>query len=423
MNNEAESLVLAGILGNPEAYWSINDVGLSAEDFLGVGNRNVMRAIDRVVKARKTPELPHVLEMLRLDNDDTAVEYIKKLQSLGASTAQAKEYARTVKGLSVSRQLVQVSARIAELAREKRADAEAVMSEAEAELRRVRSTLPMPDRSPDPADILLRLRSQPESRSIPLRFSPTLQSLTGGLHPGHLWVIGGFSSTGKSAVLINLIADSLRERKWVGLFSVEMTQEQYAIRLLSLLSGIPQRALRDRAVIGLDQHEALRKAESAVARAPMRIYDTVYRLGDIRTKAIQMKETEGLDVLCVDYIQNVHGGTGDEVSDARAVTIELQLLAKELDCTVIALSQVSNEMAKYQAEGGSLNYYAFRGSGAIKDAADFAILLKRDRAARSPLLDMHVVKNRHGEMAVIQTEMDLPTGRITELPTEEDAID
>lgn len=421
-NQEAEALVLAGILKHPDAFWSINEVGLKSEDFLGSENRRVFKAIDAVVSERKQPDLPLILEELRVSDAGTTNEYMGRLTTLPVSVPQAIEFARTVKGLAVSRELASVGASIIEIAREHRSDTDAAVAEAESMLRRVRDTMPAPERSPDPSDILRRMRAAGPSSGIPIRFSPTIQSLTGGLHNGHFWVIGGFSSTGKSAVACNIVRDVLKDRgRWVGIISTEMTQEQYLVRMLSLMSNVPQRSIRDRLPTeSFDSAQALKEAETELARANLRVFDTVYRMSDIRLQAQRMKETTGLDVLLIDFLQNVSGTSGDEVADAREVAIQSQLLAKELNCTVVAFSQVSNEMARYQQDGGDNNYYSFKGSGAIRDAADVGIMLKRDRVKQSPILDFHVVKNRHGELAVVPTHMDLPTGRITEMEAGEE---
>jgi len=406
VNVEAEVMALGGILSNPNDFWSINDVGLLPEDFIQAGHRSTMKAILEVAGDRKIPEGPSVIEHL----DGVSPDLVVKLSSSGVSAPQAIEAARIVKGLATSRRLQIVGARIMEIARDNRSDSGLAVAEADSLLRGVRATLPAEDRSPDPSDILDRLASYETVPGIPIRFSPLVNQTLGGMMPGHLWVIGGFSSTGKSAALTNLVKDALRAKKWVGVFSLEMTQEQYIIRLLSLLSGVAQYDIKTRAYVGLDVVENVRAAEAYLRRSPLRVYDTLYRLPDIRSRAIQMKETSGLDVMAVDFIQNVHV-EGDEVKDARTTILSLQNLAKELDCTVLALSQVSNEMAKWE---GDRNYYSFKGHGAIRDAADVAIMLKRDRQASPTIMDFNIVKNRHGEFRNIPMTFDPKTGRLTE---------
>lgn len=421
LNNEAEALFLAGVLRHPDSYWSLNEVGLTHEDFLGTENRKVMKAIASVVAEKKAPELPFVLEELRGNDNALTIEYIQRLLATPCTVAQAIEYSRTVKGLATSRHLTSAGAAIIELAREHRADSETAISEAEALLRRVRDTMPTPERSPDPSDILRRLRQGGPKTFIPIRFSPTLQSLTGGLQPGQLWVIGGFSSTGKSAVAVNILVDVLQANKSAMVVSPEMTQEQYVIRLLSALSMVPQRNIRDRLPMDLDTSNAIAAAERGLSRSALKVFDYIYRIQDVRSQAQRMQETTGLDVLVIDFIQLLRASTGDfSFGDMTEIILELQQMAKDLRCTVVAFSQVSNEMAKWDSQGGDENYYAFKGSGAIKDAADFAVMLKRDRVRQSPTLDFHLLKNRHGELAVVPTHMDLPTGRITEMEMGDD---
>jgi replicative DNA helicase len=424
LNHEAESLFLAGLLRHPDAYFSVNDIGIEPNDLLGQENRRVLKAIAAVVADKKVPELPNVLEELRGGDAALTIEYVQRLLAMPCSTAQAMEYAKTVKGLSVARQLTQAGASIIELAREHRSDADSAIAEAESLIRKVRDTLPAPERSPEPGDILRRIRQGGPKKFVPIRFSPTLQELSGGLQPGHLWVIGGYSSTGKSAVAVNFIVDVLRNRSAATVITPEMTQEQYMIRLLSAIAMVPQRAIRDRLPGDLESMNELRKAESALERSNLRIYDDVFRNADVRARAVREKETTGLDVLFVDYIQLIRGSAGDfAYQDTTEVILDLQQLAKDLSITVIAFSQVSNDQAKWDAEGNDSNVYSFKGSGTVKDAADLAVMLRRDRARQSPSLDFGVVKNRHGELKTIPMLMDLPTGRIIEDETgyEEDA--
>jgi replicative DNA helicase len=197
--------------------------------------------------------------------------------------------------------------------------------------------------------------------------------------------------------------------------SLEMKDEVYMLRLLSLLSGISQRQLRQRVTLGMEEHEALAKAERQLAQSNLRIYDNIYSLKGIRSTARRMKETVGLDVLIVDFLQNVSVDGKDEWASARETALECQRIAKDLDCTVVAFSQVSNEQAKRADAGESGSYYSFKGHGGIRDAADVGIMLWRDLKANSPVLHVEVVKNRHDEKGKVYADMDLPTGRIKEI--------
>lgn len=417
-NSEAENFVLAGILRNPDEVYSIyGDSTLSSDDFIGTEARRIARAVDECIAERRSPTLPYIIESLRLNGHDDTIEYVSRLNSLPCSVSDAIEYGRTVKGLSINRSLANAGARIIEIAREERSDYTAAVSSAETVLRGITSMMPTPERSPEPADIIRRMKSTGPVQTVPLYFSPTLQAATGGIHVGEFWVIGGFSSTGKSAFAANLILDILNSRdKKVALFNVEMSQETYMTRLLSIKSGVPQKSIRDRVSIGLDQHQVLEGAMRDLERAPLRIYDTIGSISGIKSESKRIKEQNGLDVVVIDYIQSIKGQANDEVRDAREVAIECQSMAKELQCAVVAFSQVSNAFAQQDnAEGGAGNFYSFKGHGAIRDNADVALMLRRDRKRQSPALNVSIEKNRHGELAQFVCHMTLATGAIEEM--------
>jgi replicative DNA helicase len=406
-------LVIAAMLRYPDDYWSINDVALAPNDFLNSECKKIMKAIDNVVAGKKVPDVPLVLEEIRVSGSDTTAEFVTRLASEPCSVAQAHEYARTVKGLSASRTLANTGAKIIEIAREKRSDYESAMSEVDSLIYKARQVLPPEERSPEAADILERMRVAPPSDSIPITFAPTLQTVTQGYAPGMFWIVGGFSSVGKSAMGVNMALDVLRKRRNVCIMSFEMPSETYMLRFLSVVSGIPARTLRSGVTLPFDHGERLDKARSQLARSNLFIDDTARSLKAIRSKATRLKETKGLDMLMVDFIQNVYV-TGDEFGDARATALELQNLAKDLSCTVVGFSQVSNAQAQRDRDGGDKNYYSFKGHGAIRDAGDVGIMLRRDQVQGSPLLNVSIVKNRHDALADFWCEMDLGTGRITE---------
>ena len=145
-------------------------------------------------------------------------------------------------------------------------------------------------------------------------------------------------------------------KKSVSIVSLEMTQETYIRRFLSVMTGIPQSVLREGMTLPFDDSDKLERAKASLGRSLLHIEDTRSTLAGIRSYAAKAKETIGLDMLIVDFIQNISAG-GDEFSDARNAALELQRLAKEFSCAVIAFSQVSNEQAKRDADGAASNYY------------------------------------------------------------------
>jgi len=397
-NNEAEQFLIAAVLRNPQSYFEINHNGLTASDFANRQHVQIWSAIESAVSDKADPSVPFIIENLRKANKPSAVEYVGDLQSVPCGVQEAIRYADVIKGLSVSRKLQNAGAAIIDLASEKRADYASVIAEATHIIRKVEDDLPEDDRSPGASDIISRMERFTLEDKVPIRFSPTLQSMTGGMSRGHFWVIGGFSSTGKSAFASNIALDCIADGRSVAIISAEMTQEQYLVRMLSAESGIPMRDIMNRITIGIPEQERMLAAKEVLSNARLYVYDGLYRMPQIRTEMQRLKNQKGLDVMILDYIQNV-SVTGDEVSDAREVALECQRLAKDLDCVVIAFSQLSNAQAKYELDGGDENFYSLKGHGAIRDAADVILTLHRDRVAQSSRLNVKFRKNRHGPMS------------------------
>lgn len=414
-NVQAESAFLACLLRNPDEYYSLNSVGLKADDFMDKDAGRVMKAIQESVADKNKPNLPDIIEHLKLNGWDDTETYVGSLSAIPVSITEALSHAQTIHGLAISRKLTHFGAQAIQIGRENRADPVTAIMEVKAELRKLETSLPEPERSPRPEDIIRRIKTATASDFIPVTFSPKLQQITGGFAPGWLWVIGGFSSTGKSAFGVNIALDAVRAHKRVVIFSTEMTQEQYVIRLLSSMSGVPQRAIRDGISFSQSEQDALAKAEQELARSKLLIYDTLSYFPAVMTELVKLKHADGVDLVIIDFLQNLYWH-GDEVRDARETIIALQNeVAKKLSCAVVVFSQISNAYAQYDLDSKSdKNYYAFKGSGAIKDAADVGIMLRRDRKRQSPLLQVAVEKNRNGELGEVWCVIELPTGKITE---------
>lgn len=416
-DNRAETIVVSTILSNPSDYWIINSVGLTVDDFLGVKNRRVFEAIEKVVATRRQPDLPWVIEQLPEEDH----EFLDKLLGSTSSTEEAIELAALVKNLSGKRALANAGANIIKSSRMPDLDFRSALASAEKEISQVRGIVPIDDHSPDPVDILAKLDEE-VAAGVPVLFSPSLQYYSLGLIPGCYWVIGGHTSVGKSAVAVNIAMDVLKSKgKWVGIISLEMPQKIYMIRILSYMTGIGQKKLLMKEPLTLDETDRLEKAKRLISLSNIKIFSPGNSMSKLVSAAKHMKETSGLDVLIVDFLQNILPDKSgmEEYSSARHNTIILQNLARDLDCTVVALSQVSNEEARIQEEdrskGKVRGTYSFKGAGDIAHTADIGIILYREQFRNSPVLSIDVKKSRNFETGNILCHMDLPTGRIYEV--------
>lgn len=390
------------------------DVNLVPDDFTRAEHRHIWEAILKLADKKVCIDIVTVFEALETAGwgETVGATYLSDLARASVMSLNAAHYARIIKDKSVRRGLLHASQRIAALGYDEDTDVETLMDAAEVALRAARDSAPGPSRDPAPSSIIARLEGD-KTQGIGTRL-PALDAVTAGMVRGHLWIVGGFSSTGKSAFAVNLAEDVINSGGAVMVASTEMSQEQYLLRLLSLSANIPQRLIRHGSMT-LEQGARYEQAKKAYRTAKLRVYDDLYNLTRIRRAARKMKETIGLDVLFVDFVQNLNE-SGDEIKDARIAAIELQSLAKELQCCVVGLSQLSNSMALQQVnEGISANYYQFKGSGALKDAADIGIMLDRDRNNNPDVMWVHVVKNRHDRLARIGCRFELETGKLSQL--------
>jgi replicative DNA helicase len=416
---ETENAFLGVSLFSRDALEAGLDIGLRPEDFYRRENVEIWRAMQSLNESKRPVDLVTVQEFLAdrnsIESPATSLMELARCAD-GAFAFNAPAYALVIRDKAIRRGVLMAASQIASLAYREDDDVETLLDKADATLRRSKERALLAGKQPDPSDILKRVEGQ-KMVGMSTRL-PSLNALTAGMVRGHLWVIGGFSSTGKTASLINLTEDVARRDGVCMIASTEMSQEQYMLRLLSVTSGVPQRVLMHGGMT-VEQGPAYKSAREFWQRSRVRIFDDLYNVSRIRRKAIKVKEElGGLDVLFVDFLQNL-SETGDEVKDARLAAIQLQMLAKELDCCVVALSQISNAQAIQQNESGIGNYYAFKGSGAIKDAADVAVMLDRDRQNAPSVLWWVMVKNRHGAMDKIATRFDLETGRIAQMSQEE----
>jgi len=211
-----------------------------------------------------------------------------------------------------------------------------------------------------------------------------LDRMTGGLQPADLIVVAGRPSMGKTSFALNIaqyaaVAGDGETTLPVGVFSLEMSKEQLAMRLLSSEAEVEFFKIRSG---GLKEEErtSLGRAAGKLYGAPLYIDDTpALSILDLRARARRLKKEHGLALLVVDYLQLMRGRTSNldrreqEISE---ISRSLKALAKELNVPVIAISQL-NRMVE-QREDKRPRLSDLRESGAIEQDADVIIFIYRD---------------------------------------------
>lgn len=210
--------------------------------------------------------------------------------------------------------------------------------------------------------------------------------------PGHLWVVGAWTSTGKTAwaiEAINRLYDG-RENPSVAVFSTEMTEEQNVARMVANHTGINSNLLLSGRLVG-QAAEAVDSCVDRITRRRLFIFDKIRDMAAIDIQARKIKMQHGLDVVFIDFIQNIRKpGFKSKYEMMSDIAIDLQALAKDLRCTIVCLSQIPNSAGKEDA--GILEY---KGAGEIAAACDLGVLLKRSKEDKTVVL-WETRKNRHG---------------------------
>ncbi len=178
-----------------------------------------------------------------------------------------------------------------------------------------------------------------------------LDEQSGGLIPTHCWILGAYTGSGKTFLLLQILLNVLEQGAKVMLFSTEMDRKMNMLRLLGNLAGMGTIQILKGDFMG-DQKEDLEKAQKKMSgyKDQLTIYDNVYTVEEMRLKIKKQKLKTGLDIVFLDFIQNLRGESNiyDRMSNA---AISLQQIAQELNVTMFLASQVSQASANWASKG------------------------------------------------------------------------
>ena len=209
---------------------------------------------------------------------------------------------------------------------------------------------------------------------------PDLDEYLGGLQRADLVILGARPSMGKSALAMNMVINAAKSGQVCGVFSLEMTREQLAMRILASEANLDSHRLR----LGLyTQHEEARIIDSIgrLSDLPVFIDDTPYQgVADMRGKARRLALEHGLDLLVVDYLQLVQGqqrwGQTNRVQEITEISRELKVLAGDLKLALIACSQLNRMVENRPNNRPRLS--DLRDSGSIEQDADVVLFIHRE---------------------------------------------
>jgi replicative DNA helicase len=404
-NVEAEQALLGALLYDNAAFERIGDY-LGARHFFEPFHQRLYAAVETHIRKGQLAEPILLAEQFARDvgfEELGGVRYLADLVDRAPPSANAPDYARAIYDLALRRDLIRIGGDISTLAAQGDEDITArdQIEQAEQQLYTLAETGGVSQGFMPFADALrgaVAMAAEAHSRDGGLAGLSTglidLDQKIGGMHPSDLIILAARPSMGKTALACNVAFDVARHYAWepqpdgskktvnggvVAFFSVEMSAEQLAMRLLAEVSGVSGDRLR-KGEIDASEFGRVRDAALEIQEAPLYIDATGgITIAKLAARARRLKRMVGLDLIIVDYLQLVTGGdskSDNRVQEVSMITQGLKALAKELSVPVMALSQLSRQVENREDKKPQLS--DLRESGSIEQDADMVMFVYRE---------------------------------------------
>ena len=434
-NIEVEQALLGAMLINNEAYYRVSDF-LEPAHFFDPLHRDIYDKAGQLIRLAKVAD-PRTLKSFLKESDRvgeiTVADYLARLAYEATTIINAEDYGRTIYDLAIRRSLITIGEDMVNIAYDAPVDMppRAQIEDAERRLFELAETGRYNAGFEGFAEALkaaIDMAGNAYKRSGHLSGLatglPDLDRMMGGMQNSDLIVLAGRPGMGKTALATNVaynVAKAWRGEQQadgaiktvdggiVGYFSLEMSAEQLATRVLAEQSGVPSSDIR-RGAIHEEQFDRIVEAAQEMQRIPLYIDQTGgLTIGQLAARARRLKRQRGLDLLVVDYLQLAQGtsrrASENRVQEITEITTSLKALAKELNVPIMALSQLSRQVESREDKRPQLS--DLRESGSIEQDADVVLFVFRQE---------YYLKNRKPregseEFFAWQAEMEQVAGR------------
>ena len=425
-----EQSLLGSLLVYPGVMTDCQDLGLQPEEFYTPGHQTLYAAMQDLDATGKALDLNSVALRLQEKGQLEAaggLDYIIALVDGAVSSAGVKTYIETIQDKYQLRRLIETADEIRETAMESADSLDDILSQSESAVmdvtRRTRGTDFLSSREivDRVLEQLKELRNTSGITGIKTGYTD-LDRMTNGFQRGDLIILAARPAMGKSALALNLAVQAARRNPGaVAVFSLEMPADSIMKRMLSSESRVQSGKLRD-GRLSNDEMNRLFEAGNGLAESLIYLDDTgSIKVNQIFSKCRKLKsEQESLSMIVIDYLQLITGSRSDsrqqEVSE---ISRSLKILAKEMDCPVIALSQLSRKVEDRTGHEPQLS--DLRESGSIEQDADIVMFLYRenyydkDKEAQEQIevVDLSLAKHRNGAIGRIQLAFEKGVSRFT----------
>lgn len=426
-SKDSEMMVLGCMLTSVNSLNIASDA-LDESDFYFTEHQILFQILKTAYKQDKPADVHLVCEELkRIEKLETVggAAYVTTVAQYAGTSAYIEEYAEIVKSKAILRRMIQAAQVVEKNALDEPKDVHGALDEAQ-NLFFTISQSASPGVGVLISDILSGVKAesqmpylkkleerQEEFRSkgpdeskitgIPTHFLD-LDNLINGLNNSNLMIVAGRPAMGKTALAINIAENVCFQNDMpVGIFSLEMTAEQLLHRIISSQSEVESEKIRTGNLTGVE-YQRIVAAVSAMQGKTMVIDDQPgLKITDLRARARRMKETHGIRLLIIDYLQLITGSNTSRNTESRQNEISeisrmLKTLARELDIPIICASQLSRKVEDRAGHRPMMS--DLRESGSIEQDSDIVLLLLRrdyyDPNDKPGMAEVIVGKNRHG---------------------------
>ena len=436
-STEAEQSVLGGLLLDNLAWDKCSDL-LSDSDFYRHEHRHIYAAVGSLIASSKPADVITVFEALQSlgkAEDCGGLAYLNALAQSVPSASNVRRYAEIVRERSVLRKLISASDEIATTAFNPQGQpVSQILDEAESRIFRIGEEGSRGGAGFQPMDKLvqalidrvqeLEANGSEDVTGIRTGFYD-LDRMTAGLQKGDLIVLAARPSMGKTAFALNIAEHvAVQEGLPVAVFSMEMGASQLALRVVGSLGRIDQQHLRTGRLRD-DEWERLPEAASKLSEAPMFIDESPgLNPAELRARARRLARQYGgtLGLIVIDYLQLMSGSSNSSDENRATVLGEISRgmkgLAKELQCPVLALSQLNRSVETRPDKRPMMS--DLRESGAIEQDADVIMFIYRDdyynKDSKEPgVAEIVLAKQRNGPVGTVKLTFLKPLTRFDNL--------
>ena len=409
-NEEAERSALGAVMLNKEALLDVTEE-VKPEDFYNESHREIFDAIMNLYRENTAVDMLTVCEEL---NRRKALDmvggraYIATLTAEVPSTANAGEYAKIVSEKAMLRRLITAAEDITIKGYDDKMAAEELLDYAEGDIFRIAQKRQRNDYAKI-HDVLMKnlriidqaVQNKGQVIGLPTGFKQ-LDEKTSGLQPSDLIIVAARPGMGKTAFALNIAQQSaVKAGASVLIFSLEMSQEQLGQRLIAMQARVESEKLK-KGTLDLKDWDRINFALNELNNTKIVIDDTPgISIMEMRNKCRRLKAEQGLDLIVVDYLQlmTFDGRADSRQQEISALSRHLKLLAREMNCPVIVLSQLSRAPELRQDKRPMLS--DLRESGSIEQDADIVMFLYRDdyyneNTEKPGVCEINIAKHRSG---------------------------